>query len=150
MKSQMWLSCFCQGLIRPIPDVKAIQNALPAGLNTCNTYLLNIIHSGSVVCSVAQLYLDAAVVCREPVVPHWDRRGINLSIYHTITQFETSNNNVTIHPHVSLLRSCRPCSLPPSKLMAVPTVRMSARGRTAQRSCCSKGSESKDEVLLAL
>ena len=31
--------------------------------------------------TVAQLYLDAAVVCREPVVLHWDRSGINLSIY---------------------------------------------------------------------
>ena len=38
-------------------------------------------NSGSVVCSVAQLYLDATLLCREPVVPHWDRSGINLSIY---------------------------------------------------------------------
>ena len=38
-------------------------------------------NSGSVVCSIAQLYLDATVVYQEPVVPHWDRSGINLSIY---------------------------------------------------------------------
>ena len=41
-------------------------------------------NSGSVVCSIAQLYLDATLVCREPVVPHWDRSGINLSIYLSI------------------------------------------------------------------
>ena len=35
-------------------------------------------NSDSVVYSVAQLYLDATVVCREPVVPHWDRSGIHL------------------------------------------------------------------------
>ena len=35
---------------------------------------------------VAQLYLGAAVACREPVVPHWDRSGINLSIYLSMTK----------------------------------------------------------------
>ena len=28
--------------------------------------------------SVAQLYLGATVVCRKPVVPHWDRSGLHL------------------------------------------------------------------------
>lgn len=48
------------------------------------------------VCSVAQLYLGATVVCRKPVVPHWDRSGIHL-LYSTQLQREardiTSNNH---------------------------------------------------------
>ena len=35
-------------------------------------------NSDGVVYSVAQLYLGATVVCRKPVVPHWDRSGIHL------------------------------------------------------------------------
>ena len=37
----------------------------------------------SMVYSVAQLYLGATVVCRKPVVPHWDRSGIHL-LYSTL------------------------------------------------------------------
>lgn len=48
------------------------------------------------VCSVAQLYLGATVVCWKPVVPHWDRSGIHL-LYSTQLQREardiTSNNH---------------------------------------------------------
>ena len=51
--------------------------ASPGQLADCN--------SVSVVCSIAQLYLDATVVSWEPVVPHWDRSGINLSTVSTVS-----------------------------------------------------------------
>ena len=47
--------------------------------------------------SVAQLYLDAALVCREPVVPHWDRSGINLSIYLSINATSTVEPKWNLH-----------------------------------------------------
>ena len=40
-------------------------------------------NSDGVVYSVAQLYLGATVVCRKPVVPHWDCSGIHL-LYSTL------------------------------------------------------------------
>ena len=40
-------------------------------------------NSDGVVYSVAQLYLGATVVCRKPVVPHWDRSAIHL-LYSTL------------------------------------------------------------------
>jgi len=47
---------------------------------------------------VAQLYLDATVVYREPVVPHWDRSGIYLSIYHALIEPLA----ISIHPIASV------------------------------------------------
>ena len=42
-------------------------------------------NSDGVVYSIAQLYLGATVVCRKPVVPHWDCSGIHL-LYSTLLQ----------------------------------------------------------------
>ena len=51
-------------------------------------------NSDGVVYSVAQLYLGATVVCRKPVVPHWDRSGIHL-LYSTLLYADSR-----IPPHV--------------------------------------------------
>ena len=44
---------------------------------------------------IAQLYLGATVVCRKPVVPHWDRSGIHL-LYSTLSYLTLYNRCIGV------------------------------------------------------
>ena len=65
-----------------LPDIPTPESTLRVRLRLVSPLI-------ATVCSVVQLYLDATVVCRKPIAPHWDRSGIHLSILVSI-YLETS------------------------------------------------------------
>ena len=89
--------------------------------------------------SVAQLYLDATVVRRKPVVPHWDRSGIHLLSTLLFTRIHESSIRIKrIKPGThtatrSQLQLKRPSSLPHTTLKSLWIVNSEIRKSLSQQ-----------------